>query len=254
VLGAKRKTTDDWDFVIDHKNKIGYIRLSSFQRNSYRDMERVMKDLVKEGIKGTKEGLNAVYSKRFNEVAKARRKELLSKHGVSPMLTMAVPALTQLPVFVISSMVFSRLTQPPSVLDSESFLTLTSLLNPDPTAAIPILIGMITLANAESAKWFISDTQKSLQEKVEKRNAEKRAQGHTVVEPKNIVQNGLRVMSVGRILIAAMVPGAVEVYWLASASFGLVQTWIFDWMSYRRDRKQPPPPPASPTGKLLRMI
>jgi len=52
VLGAKRKTDDDWDYVIDHKNKIGYIRLSSFARNSFRDMDKVMKDLVKEGVKG----------------------------------------------------------------------------------------------------------------------------------------------------------------------------------------------------------
>jgi len=146
------------------------------------------------------------------------------------------------------------LTQPPSVLDSETFLTLTSLVNPDPTATIPILIGMITFANVESAKWFISDRQKSRQEKVENWNAEKRAQGHTVIEPKKIVQNALRVMSVGRILIAAVVPGAVEIYWLASASFGLVQTWIFDWIAYRRDKRQGPPPPLSPGGKPLRMI
>ena len=120
---------------------------------------------------------------------------------------MAVPALTQLPVFVFSSLVFSRLTQPPSVLDSESFLTLTSLMNPDPTAAIPILIGIITFANVESAKWLVTDGQKSREEKTEKLNAEKRALGHVVVEPKKIVQNALRVMSVGRILIAAVVPG-----------------------------------------------
>ena len=188
--------------------------------------QEVRKKMAKEGVKGTKEELNAIYSKRFNEVvsawclyassgvlpltwfqANARRKELLSKHGVSPALVMAIPILTQLPVFVFSSLVFSRLTQPPSVLDSETFLTLTSLVNPDPTATIPILIGMITFANVESAKWFISAAQKGRQEKVEKWNAGKRAQGHTVVEPKKIVQNVLRVMSVGRILIAAVVPG-----------------------------------------------
>lgn len=139
--------------------------------------------------------------------AQAERKKLLEKHGVSPALIMVVPALTQLPVFVLSSLLFSRLTQPPSVLDSETFLTLTSLVNPDPTATIPILIGMITFANVESAKWFITDREKSRQEKVEKWNEEKRAQMHTVIEPKKILQNGLRVMSVGRILIAAMVPG-----------------------------------------------
>lgn len=138
---------------------------------------------------------------------------------------MAVPALTQLPVFVLSSLVFSRLTQPPSVLDSETFLTLTSLVNPDPTAAIPIFIGMITFANVESAKWFISEKQKSRQERVEKWNEEKRAQGHTVVEPKKIVQNALRVMSVGRILVSAVVPGVcVQLSSLLSCSYGTRST------------------------------
>ncbi len=52
VLGARRKTDDDWDFMIDHKNKIGYIRLSSFARNSARDMKTVMADLLKQGVQG----------------------------------------------------------------------------------------------------------------------------------------------------------------------------------------------------------
>ncbi|MGL4553361.1 MAG: S41 family peptidase, partial [Gemmataceae bacterium] len=53
VLGAKRKTDDGWDYVIDHKNKIGYIRLTSFARTSSKDMQKVMMDLVtKEKIKG----------------------------------------------------------------------------------------------------------------------------------------------------------------------------------------------------------
>jgi inner membrane protein COX18 len=139
--------------------------------------------------------------------AEAERKELLSKHGVPPALVMSVPVLAQLPVFVVSSLVFARMTQPPSVLDSETFLTLTSLVNPDSTMTIPILIGMVTFANVESAKWFISDVQQSRQDKVEKWNEERRARGHNVLEPKKIVQNALRVVSVGRILITAMVPG-----------------------------------------------
>ncbi|MFQ3591772.1 MAG: S41 family peptidase [Gemmataceae bacterium] len=53
VLGAKRKEDDDWDYLIDHENKIGYIRLTSFARTSARDVQRVMKELVeKEKIKG----------------------------------------------------------------------------------------------------------------------------------------------------------------------------------------------------------
>jgi C-terminal peptidase prc len=52
VLGYKRTAKDDWDYMIDPENKIGYIRLTSFARNSYRDIQRVMDDLTKRGIKG----------------------------------------------------------------------------------------------------------------------------------------------------------------------------------------------------------
>jgi carboxyl-terminal processing protease len=52
VLGARRKADDRWDYVIDHKNKIGYIRLTSFARNSARDMEAEMRKLMSQGIRG----------------------------------------------------------------------------------------------------------------------------------------------------------------------------------------------------------
>jgi C-terminal peptidase prc len=52
VLGIKRKSSDEWDYWIDPENKIGYIRLTNFARNSYRDMERVMNDLTRRGVKG----------------------------------------------------------------------------------------------------------------------------------------------------------------------------------------------------------
>jgi C-terminal peptidase prc len=52
VMGIRRKATDDWDYMIDPKSKIGYIRLSNFARNSYRDMETVVAQLKREGVKG----------------------------------------------------------------------------------------------------------------------------------------------------------------------------------------------------------
>ncbi len=52
VLGYKRKSDDNWDYLIDAENKIGYIRLTSFARNSYRDLERVMDALTERGVKG----------------------------------------------------------------------------------------------------------------------------------------------------------------------------------------------------------
>jgi carboxyl-terminal processing protease len=52
VLGFKRNSDDDWNYMIDPVNKIGYIRLTQFARNSDTDMEAVMRDLMKAGIKG----------------------------------------------------------------------------------------------------------------------------------------------------------------------------------------------------------
>lgn len=46
VLGYKRKADDSWDYMIDPQNKIAYIRLTQFARNSYRDMYRIMRDLT----------------------------------------------------------------------------------------------------------------------------------------------------------------------------------------------------------------
>jgi C-terminal peptidase prc len=52
VMGVKRKSDDAWDFTIDPENKIGYIRLTQFSRNSARDMADAMKELSKWGLKG----------------------------------------------------------------------------------------------------------------------------------------------------------------------------------------------------------
>jgi len=53
VLGYKRKSDDSWDYMIDPENKIAYIRLTQFARNSYRDMNNIMLKLTKDqGIKG----------------------------------------------------------------------------------------------------------------------------------------------------------------------------------------------------------
>jgi C-terminal peptidase prc len=52
VLGVKRKADDSWDYWIDPENKIGYIRLTQFQENSYDDMKKAMKDLINQGVKG----------------------------------------------------------------------------------------------------------------------------------------------------------------------------------------------------------
>jgi C-terminal peptidase prc len=52
VYGYKRKSDDSWDYTIDPDNKIAYIRLTQFAKNSYRDMHKVMQELTESGIKG----------------------------------------------------------------------------------------------------------------------------------------------------------------------------------------------------------
>ena len=52
VFGVKRKTNDDWDYMLDPEKKIGYIRLSQFQDESYENIVAAMADLKKQGMKG----------------------------------------------------------------------------------------------------------------------------------------------------------------------------------------------------------
>lgn len=52
VMGHQRKADDSWDFLIDPKTKIGYIRLTQFIRPSAQDMVNAVKQLKKQGVRG----------------------------------------------------------------------------------------------------------------------------------------------------------------------------------------------------------
>jgi carboxyl-terminal processing protease len=52
VLGFKRKDDDSWDYFVDPDSKIAYIRLTQFQKYTARDLEKVLGDLKKTGLKG----------------------------------------------------------------------------------------------------------------------------------------------------------------------------------------------------------
>ena len=52
VLGFRRTDKDTWNYVIDPDNKICYVRLTQFSENTYGELEKVMKRLSKEGVKG----------------------------------------------------------------------------------------------------------------------------------------------------------------------------------------------------------
>jgi C-terminal peptidase prc len=52
VYGTRRKADGRWNYWIDPKEKIAYVRLSQFQRSSTHDLVETMKALKKEGLRG----------------------------------------------------------------------------------------------------------------------------------------------------------------------------------------------------------
>ena len=52
VFGHRRKENADWDFMIDPKSKVGYVRLSSFSRRTHDDLEAAVNDLKRQGVNG----------------------------------------------------------------------------------------------------------------------------------------------------------------------------------------------------------
>ncbi|MFO0847358.1 MAG: S41 family peptidase [Gemmataceae bacterium] len=52
VLGVKRTPTDDWTYMIDEENKIGYVCLSQFNPTSGKELKEVITKLQKAGMKG----------------------------------------------------------------------------------------------------------------------------------------------------------------------------------------------------------
>lgn len=52
VLGDTYKKDNAWDYMINKKDKIGYIRLTHFSRHSAEELKAAIDDLVKQGMKG----------------------------------------------------------------------------------------------------------------------------------------------------------------------------------------------------------
>lgn len=52
VLGDSYKSDDSWDFMLNKKDKIGYIRLTHFSRHSSEELREAIDELKKQGMKG----------------------------------------------------------------------------------------------------------------------------------------------------------------------------------------------------------
>jgi carboxyl-terminal processing protease len=52
VLGDHRKNDDNWDFMLDADKHIGYIRITTFSRDTAQDLKRAMQDLKARKLRG----------------------------------------------------------------------------------------------------------------------------------------------------------------------------------------------------------
>jgi inner membrane protein COX18 len=121
--------------------------------------------------------------------------------------TVLVPAATQLPVFAASSLVAWEMCAAPTPLDAEAFASLTSLSHPDPVLALPIAVGLITLANVDASLWFRDAAALERQRRADELHAARLARGEKPVRTAYAIKNGARLLSVGRILWASTIPG-----------------------------------------------
>ena len=52
VLGDVRNDADEWNFLLDEKDKLGYIRLTAFSRHTARELRRSLEQLQSQGCRG----------------------------------------------------------------------------------------------------------------------------------------------------------------------------------------------------------
>ncbi|KAJ7507917.1 60Kd inner membrane protein-domain-containing protein [Mycena galericulata] len=187
----------------------------------------VFNDLKRKGLANkqwTTHKLQQLHTTRTRDKLQVERKRLLVKHNCHPLLSVVASPATQLPVFFIMSVMFNRLARDPTPFDSEAFLSLTALSHPDPTWSMPIILGMVTMANVELNHWFFSAVNKARMDKP----AQQAADGKPLIQPRSVLRTALNAFSVLRIILAAFSPGSVVLYWTTSATCGLLQTWIME--------------------------
>ncbi len=52
VLGYRRNASDGWNYFCDPEQHIGYVRITSFSRQTHEDLGKVLQQLTREGLRG----------------------------------------------------------------------------------------------------------------------------------------------------------------------------------------------------------
>ncbi|KAG5639282.1 hypothetical protein H0H81_004943 [Sphagnurus paluster] len=213
------------------------VALPELQRIKPLVSKQVLEEMKSQKIRGDKAYLTEVHKKRSIEVLKTARTQIFKKYKCQPLPSIIIPPLTQLPVFILGTIMLGRLSLDPTPFDSESFLTLSTLAHPDPTMTLPIVLGILTMVNVESGNWVMNAAERQRERQIEEKHAQAQAEaGKPTIKPKAVIKFFMRGLSIFRIIIAAIAPGSITLYWVTSATFGVLQTWIIDWLDIRRRR------------------
>ncbi|KAF8528940.1 60Kd inner membrane protein-domain-containing protein [Hysterangium stoloniferum] len=192
--------------------------------------DRVRQELLKGDSPQSREFYSRAASKKAREYIIQPLDSLFKEHRCTPWITMVVPPITQIPVFVVLSATFLQLANAPgTVLRDEAVLTLQSLAHPDPTVALPVILGLISLATVETSQWFVTQEKVRRLRETRLRNEAQLSQGKSIIDPRRHIKGIMSGLSVGRIILAATMPGSVVIYWLTSASCGLLANWVVNY-------------------------
>ncbi|KAF7775996.1 hypothetical protein Agabi119p4_4389 [Agaricus bisporus var. burnettii] len=172
-----------------------------------------MQAMAKEGVRGEKQHLIEKHAERVNATMTKKFNELIKERKCDPKWTIPISALLQAPPYIAFSMILSRVAADPlTPFRSESFLTLTSLAHPDPTMALPIVLGIISMANVDTRSWWMTAAEQEREKKYHQWKAEKaEKKGKPYVQ--SPLKSILRGLSIARIGLAMLVPGGVQLYW-----------------------------------------
>ncbi|BFZ54282.1 Cytochrome c oxidase assembly protein cox18, mitochondrial [Savitreella phatthalungensis] len=179
----------------------------------------------------------AAFERETNKRVALYRRELRARHGVGVLRALALP-LAKLPIWLTLSFTLRSMAGAPvfglggdqveAGFASEGFAHIPDLTATDPLIALPVCIGILNLVNIEVGAAGRKSTSTRLT---------------------SVIENTMRVVSVGMIYIAAQMPAAVCLYWASSASLSVIQNFLLD----RRKRKTDSSTTTSTTTPRPRM-
>ncbi|CEL59325.1 hypothetical protein RSOLAG1IB_03258 [Rhizoctonia solani AG-1 IB] len=193
------------------------------------------------------------YKKEMGRLQVAKIKELNKIHRCSPTPTMVLPFAVHAPLFIMATASFRHAAlmsyAPMNPLASESFLTLPSLAQVDPTGVLPIAIGLIMFSNIELGR--LSRLIKAPKPIPSNGSSKPTEEKGLVEQPRmstifSALENGLRAVSILFIWIAMQAPGSVVLYWLTSASYTFAERLFF----INLGKKKPLGPVPQPTSPI----